>query len=203
MDASEESSLSLHEQLAQAVEHKSADNVLQSPWKFNDEDDAPIPGMDSDGSNDHPEGEKPKTSAPPSQSSPKISDEIKKASAETSTMLFDSILKITGGIVVNNKFKKRFSSDEMRTILEKDLEDKDIEDVDSQDLVLKKKFDRLLKQRDKKNKAIPLDDDEYKNVMDAFYQYYKVKDMSMPPEALLYFTLGSVLASRTLEITLD
>lgn len=195
-----EAGLSLHEQLAKAVEHKSSETVLKSPWKFDAEDDLPLPNV-------NPEGEEPSSTTdkpqPDQAARPKISEEIKKTSAETSTMLFDSVLKIAGGIIVSAKFKKRFNSEEMKTILEKDLEDKSLDEVDAQDLLLKKKFDRLLKQRDRKNNAIALDDDEHATVYDAFYQYYKVKDISMPPEALLYFTLGSILASRTLEIAFD
>lgn len=195
----EEPVVDLHAALSEATETKApqADKASDA-WDFSKVDSATEtvaePGTEEPAKKE--EAKEPKASA-------KVSEEVRKASAETATMMFDQLLQLTGNFAVNNKFKKKLTADEQKRVLEKDLEDCELDALEEEDRILKKKFDRLIKNRDKKIKNIPLDADETKRCETSFNQYLKEKNIEVPSEYLLAFTLITILADRTIEVYAD
>lgn len=202
---------SIHEQFAEATEHKEP-GTESFVWNF-DEDlkesdfqsqnksntDWFNESENSTENNFEQSTKSEQTQTPKHQST----EATKKMSAETAAFLFDEALQLIGIPITNYRFKKKFSDEERERILENDIEDKLLEDLEDYDRVLKRKWNRLLKQRDNKIKAIPLNPDEKDKVEKAFYQYFKVKNIDMPPEWLLGFMLGRIIVDRTLEVALD
>lgn len=133
----------------------------------------------------------------------RVPDTRKKLSAETATLMWDQFLQLVGNARVNSVFKKKLTPEEKERILTEDLEDKKLDEVEESDKVLKRKFDRLLKKRDAKIKNIPLNPTEWENHVKAFYNYFKVKDIELPPEWALAFTLGGTLVDRVIEVEAD
>jgi hypothetical protein len=196
---------SVHEILAQQTEYKDQSNAtVNSGWDFEEKESEEA--TDQPGANSYQQQattEPAGNNASPAGAPGKITEDVRKASAETSKLLFDTAITMIGSLALKQKFKKRFSDEEQRVVIEQDLADRKVEEVEEEFLTIKRKFDRLTKKLDKKLTAIPLDPTEEKTVYDAFYNYYKVKNIVMPPEALLFFSLGSILVDRTLEVTLD
>lgn len=185
----------LHDALAQATEYKNPSQE-KSAWDFSNLDES----QDNQEENENIENKGPEK---PKNAPQKVSDEVKRDSARTATVLFSQLIEVTGTFAINQKFKKKLSPEEKQRIIESDLEDKLLDEIDEADRILKKKFDRLLKQRDKKIKAIPLSNEEEKRCENSFYEYFKIKDISMPPEWMLGFTLGTILIDRTIEVVAD
>jgi hypothetical protein len=204
-EVKEISGTDLHAALSEATEQKAptGDNNTGA-WDFNkvEPETTPTePPIQSTSPTDSTP-EKPNPAAEP-KGPGKVSDDVKRASAETATLMFDEFLQLTGNFAVNTKFKKKITPEEQKRILEKDLEDADFDLLEEADRILKKKFERLLKNRDRKLKGIALDDPEKKRCFTSFYNYFKIKDIAMPPEWLLSFTLGSIVIDRTIDVMAD
>lgn len=135
-------------------------------------------------------------------SASELSD-VQKASADTATLMFDQILQVVSTPLVNYKFKKKFTDEQRREILQKDLIDKALDQLEEQDKILKRKWEREVERRDYKIKNIPLNEKEEKNVNTAFLNYFKVTGKTMPPEWLLAFALTSITADRAIEVFVD
>ena len=204
---------SVHERLAQAVETKAPEAAPVQTW-FADESDI--------NNNPAPSGAPKQEQAPGNTqtetkaadglgaqsektgSAAKITDAVKRASAETATLMYDQLLTVVCNIRINAKFKKRFSDEERARVIDKDLEFTEIEKLENQkDKDLAAKWHRLLKVRDKKIKEIPLSEQETKRHEDAFYNYFKIKDIALPPEWLLFGNLIFTTIDRVIETELD
>jgi len=190
---------SLHDKLRQQTETKAPSANAQSlSW---------MPEGD-EGINTATETiEETKTTEPttaPASKKEMVPDSVKRASAETATLMYDQLLTVFGSFRVNTKFKKRFSIEEMMQVNDLDLEHTPIENLTSDvDKQIHIKFNSLLKKRDKKIAKLPLDDYETKRITDSFYHVFKLKDIAMPPEYLLYANLAFTFIDRAIETEID
>lgn len=204
--ANEQAQQTIHEALSAPTETKAPQQQNASTlWDWDKAEETPPPPPNTNHTApppNTPPGE-PKTEAEAPKGSEKVSDTLKKQSAETATLMWDQFLQLAGNARVNSKFKKKFTKEESQKIIEHDLEDTKYNDVEEEDKVLKTKFDRLLKKRDRVILNIPLNEKEYKNHVAAFYNYFKVKDIEMPPEWALGFTLGATFIDRSIDIEFD
>jgi len=144
---------SLHDKLRQQTETKAPSANAQSlSW---------MPEGD-EGINTATETiEETKTTEPttaPASKKEMVPDSVKRASAETATLMYDQLLTVFGSFRVNTKFNKRFSIEEMMQVNDLDLEHTPIENLTSDvDKQIHIKFNSLLKKRDKKIAKLPLD----------------------------------------------
>lgn len=203
---------SLHEKLAQATEYKEPTGTTESWFASENEiNDIPSPTGTPNTNTTILKEPTEQTSTTQTQSQTKeaasgtkVPDAVKRASAETATLMWDQLLSVLGAWRVNSNFKKKFSEAEQTIILEKNLEDVPEENLtDPVEKTLHSKFHRLLKKRDQKMKNIPLSEDEKSRHEDAFYQVFKIKDIALPPEYLLYANLGFTLIDRIIETEVD
>ena len=191
---------SLHDALDQATEHKPESEFTQTGWDFDKVDQGAGEDAEAEPGEEKEAGVEHKKTADGLRK-PKVPDEVKRASAETATATTEAVMEMIAFPIIDYKFKKKFSKDQLARGLE--LEDKEFETLNTEEQKLQARIKYALKTRDKKREAIPLDKDEKKGVMDAWYQYFKIKDAAIGPEVLLYLLLGRLLVNRTVEIARD
>jgi hypothetical protein len=187
----------LHAAMGAPTEQKAPTlNSASSNWNFSDE---PIEeeAAQTETTEQKPE---PDTKEKPNA---KTGDHKYRLSAETATLMYDQALQIGCNLRINQKFNKKFTKDEKNRILEQDLEDRKLDELDEADKLLKRKWDRYSKKKTNKINAIPLNEQETKNVTDAFYQYFKVKQIELPPEWVLAFAIGGTTIDRIIETEAD
>lgn len=197
----------LHAALAQSTESKAPGTSAGPAWTF-DETEGEFQAQTAEtqnnqsGSNasdnflkgdDRPASER--------LAKPRVPDEVKRASAETATAALDSLLGMVCVPLIDRKIRKRFTEEEMDKGAA--LEDRKDEELSDEDLRIKNKWNRLMKLRDHKIKNVDLSAKETKNCETAFYNYFKIKDIAMPPEWLLYISLGSIVIDRVIEAVTD
>lgn len=195
--------INLHAALAEQTEQKTPGTSTGPAWNFEQDEQIAAEAEESaatDGGKDdflrtdnRPAGER--------INKPRVPDEVKRASAETATAALDSLLSMTCVPLIDRKIRKRLTEEEMD--LGFNLEDKKDDELNDEELRIKNKFTRLMKLRQHKIDNVELSTKEIKNVETAFYNYFKIKDIAMPPEWLLYISLGSIVIDRVIEVVTD
>lgn len=180
----------IHNTLATPTEVKTPGSSQAFTWNFDDSPEAT---------------ESVENASIPASSDGKkvISEEERRNSAETTVIMADQLVQLIANMRINAKFKNKFTEQERTTIMEKDLEFADPNKLEEADRLLKTKWDTYLRRRDRKMEKIPLDKNEMRRYVDAVYQYYKVKNMTMPPEYLLLFNVAQHLIDRAIETEFD
>lgn len=191
---------SIHEALSLATENKPPSAALtQNSWYASEEPETPLPGAET------PPPQK-ETIAPEQgeDGKVKVPDKIKKQSAETATMMWDQLLTAFCTWRARKKYEKKFSVDEMNLVVDKNMEDApETNFIEEKEIITYKKFHRLTKKLQRTMSKIPLTEDETRRHEDAFYHVFKIKDISMPPEWILYANLGFTLIDRLTEVEFD
>ncbi len=189
-------------------------DVLRKPTEYKEPGKASGPAWDfnnTEAETDAPQEEKKAEGEPAAQGerkTNKIPDEVKKASAETATLMFDELLQMMCKPVLYHKHKKKFTEEEREAISEHDLQDKDLAQItDEKQQILKKKWDRHYKKLEQKLLNIPLSkkpsNDEYNRVYVSFYNYFKATDTALSPGWLMAFTFSSLAIDRGIEVFTD
>lgn len=194
--------------LNQPTEHKAPGSTATLGWNFDDDESngpqsggpSPEPATGS-GKADNEFLRSDERPAAERLKAPRVPDEVKRASAQTATAAVDSLLTMACVPLIERKMRKRLTEEE----LDKgpDLEDRKDEELQDEELRIKKKWMRTMKLREHKLREIPLNSKEEKNLETAFYNYFKIKDIAMPPEWLLYISLSSILIDRVIEVVTD
>lgn len=130
-----------------------------------------------------------------------ITEGERNASAQASTAMFNMLL--TGGFTFfqNQKFNNKFSSEQKNTL--ESVQDKEDSSLTPAELALKRKYLKAEEIHNKKLDRIPLSDKQKKDLEEALSLYFKIKNISMPPEWLLIFTVGQILGSRGIDLAVD
>lgn len=196
--------IDLHAALAEQTETKAPGTSTGPGWTFDEADEQTFeqpaaPGANATGSENFMQNDGRSTKEKLAQ--PRVPDEVKRASAQTATAALDSLLSMTCVPLIDRKIRKRLTEEEMDKGAS--LEDRKDEELNDEELRIKNKFTRLMKLRDHKIKNIDLSSKETTNIETAFYNYFKIKDIAMPPEWLLYLALGSVIIDRGIEVITD
>lgn len=213
--ASEQTLETLHSRLSMATEQKAPSTNTGPTW-FADDDDVKeltpptgnVSSMDPDsnrGENENgPTAQQPAPTPQPTNTTSKITDAALRASAETATLMYGQVLEVGCTIAINAKFNKRFSEEDKKTIIDKNLEDTPEEAIlNEAEKQLAAKWKRLTKNRKRTLDKIPLQPDEEKRLTDGFYNYFKIKNISMPPEYVLFFNLFTTATDRIIETIID
>jgi hypothetical protein len=137
--------------------------------------------------------------------SAKLSNEDKvknqKASAETLTASIDIVFDLLGTMILNYKFKKNFTKDQLEQC--KDLQDKDINELTGDDLALRNKFDRLNNKRQSKLAELPFDAPATARLNGIFLNYFAITGKEFSPEIMLYMGLGVAILEKADTIFTD
>ena len=129
-------------------------------------------------------------------------EKVRQASAETLTATLDATIDILGSLVINNRFKKRFTPDEFDKAQE--LQDKPKESIsDETELALYNKYNREKKKRDSKIKELPFEESDTTRLTTIFYNYFKITGKEMSPEFLLVVGIGSILVDKATVVFSD
>jgi len=138
---------------------------------------------------------------PAPKEAPKVTHAMKMASARTAVGMLDLTQKMILRPVVNHKFKKRFTNDEIKRI--PDVEEKNKATLSNEDLELRNKLDKWLKKRDQQMKVIPLTPTEEEDLTKLFYNYFDATEQTLPPSYGLAFGVINSLGKRAVDIFID
>lgn len=133
-------------------------------------------------------------------SEPKLSKELKLATARITVSALDSTQRVIFTPLINRKYAKKFTPDEVNKLNDKNIIDEAKERLEADDLTLRNKFDRLMKKRDKKLKDITFTDPESQDLEKIFVQYMDVKNEALPPEIMLFIGIANVLGKRAIDL---
>lgn len=192
-------------QLKEATETKQPGKETQSKaWDFQDEKISEEPVKAASNSDfEQPKTEEKSTVAPGPHGPPveKITDKAKRSSARTAVGMLDLFQRGLFTPIINNKYKKKFTGDEISKLeLIIDVEKKGLE---NEDLKLRNKWDRLMKKRDKKIDSIPFEETEKKDIEEAFYTYFDFKEKTLPPEWFVGMAVLNSFGKRAIDAFTD
>lgn len=188
---------SLHDLLSEATEEKTPGKTINGGgWAdLEDISEEPIENDEKITSNDADHKKEEPTN--------RALDLKYKATAQTGTILFETLLTGIGGYAAKQQFQKQINPDEIKIIEEHNLADRELDDIEQEYKIYKRKLDRLTKKLEKKIKAMPLDAGEKDATYNAIYQYSKITGIDLSPTLILISTLGSIAAHRTAVILAD
>jgi len=188
----------LLDSLAAETEHKEPSTFTNKSWNFEEVDEDPEAASENA---DEPGKKDKHDQIANNLKKPKVSDEEKRISAETATAALESFLEMLCVPLINRKFNKKLTIEEMDK--GEANEYKAIETLTPGDQAIQQKFNAIMKKRDAKIKNIAFDTKETNRTEKIFYNYFKIKDIAMPPEWLLYVGLGNTIADRVIEVVTD
>lgn len=183
----------LHEILAQETETKAPSAQKSKMWSFDEEEPSENETTEQGSSSSSGAKSKPDTAE----------DKLKnqKASAETLTAMLDIVGDMGGNLVLDIKFRNKFTDEQFDRAQE--IQDTPIDQLTGDDLTLRNKFDRLNKKRKEKSKELPLEGDDTERLNRTFLNYYKITGKEMGPEVLMYLGITQLLLSKARVIFMD
>lgn len=212
----EESKLSdadLMARLNVATEPKEPTVSTGNAWNFNDDKEPEAIKPEVKDTNFTLEDKKPTDQPTPSATTtpattnestePKISKDLKMASARITVSALDSTQRVIFQPLINRKFAKKFNAEEVIRLDETNIIDAEKTLLQPEDLTLRTKFDRLMKRRDKILKDIPFTDVESQDLEKIFYQYMDAKNTTLPPELMLIIGISNVIGKRAIDLMVD
>jgi hypothetical protein len=132
----------------------------------------------------------------------KVTDKAKKASARTLVGMMDFTQKTILTPILNAKFKKKFSPEEVDRL--DNVIDADPEKLfDDRDKSLKSKWDRLAAKLEKKKASIPFTDTEKSDMESFAYDYFDAKETSLGPEWGIAFSFINIVGKRVIDVVFD
>jgi hypothetical protein len=118
--------------------------------------------------------------------------------------MYGQALEVCFTIAANSKLNKKFTAEEKKVIIDKDLEFTEEEKLlDEAEKTLAKKWKYYNKKRKHTLAEIPLKEEEEKRLTNAFYNVFKVKNITMPPEYLLLANLLFTTTDRIVDAVID
>lgn len=189
---------SIHDLLEQSTEQKPQSTVTSKMWNFGDVEEAKeiTQGEETAGgtsTGDDPE-EKP---------AGKITEKAKRASARTAVGMLNLIQKSVFTPIISYKYKKKFTEEEINQIETKNLVDANKDHLHDDDLLLKNKWDRLMRKCSKKMDAIELQETEQKDLEEAFFVYFDYKEKTLPPEWFIGAAVINAFGKRLVDVITD
>jgi hypothetical protein len=197
--------------LAQVTEDKNpgnGNNIISSDfWDQKDPEETTTEKSKKTEEKNNPEKTKnPAVTEDPAENKPerpkKLDREVKEASARTLVGMMNFTQKLIFTPIINYKFKKKFSDEEIEK-LDAGVEDKNKDELDGEDLALRNKWDRLMRKRDKKIQGIPFDEGEEKDLHTACFNYMDIKEKELPPEYFLALTAATIIGKRAIDAFFD
>lgn len=192
--------LSLEERLSIATERKPEPEKIKVDTSFFGSDDDVIEESNTSTevqptNADNKDKQDTKPTAP-------ITEKAKRSSASVAVGMLDMTFQTILTPVHGWKFKRKFKADEVKK-LDDYVADSSLEELGEDDKKLKRKWDRLLKNYEKKKDAIPLDNKEKQDLENAFYQYFSFKEKTLPPEWFVYMAVINSVGKRTIDLIID
>lgn len=196
----ENESLTLEQRLAIATERKPEPEKLKVDTSFfgSDDDEAIETNKATEAKPanvDNKDTQENKPTAP-------ITEKAKRSSASVAVGMLDMTFQTILTPIHGWKFKRKFKADEVKK-LDDYVADSTLDDLDESDKKLKRKWDRLLKNYEKKKDAIPLADKEKQDLENAFYQYFSFKEKTLPPEWFVGMAVINSLGKRAIDLIVD
>lgn len=130
-----------------------------------------------------------------------VTEDEKKASAETATGILDFALSTIFLPIAKYQFKKKFTDEEWERV--KEIQHADPAKLSKEDLNFYNKVQTLLKKHREKQKSIEMQPTECKKHERAFYVYFGAKNKKISPEWLLAMDLVTAIGSRMTEVLID
>lgn len=189
----------LHDLLNQATEVKApTKNVSSHTWTI---DDAEIIEETNTASN-NPEQNNTDETTDPVKNPPekKITDKAKRASARTVVNSIDLLQKSIFTPILSYKYNKKFTPEEINRLDDKNLVDLKKDELEGEDLMLRNKWDRLMKKYNKKVDEIPFTDPEKADMEEAFYCYFDYKETTVSPMFFVGMNVVNNIGKRAIDI---
>lgn len=185
----------LHDLLNQATETKEPSKTVSS-HTWNIEDAEVIENTPAQQTNTETEEIKPVDNL----AEKKVTDKAKRASARTAVNMLDLLQKSLFTPVLSIKYKKKFTHEEITKLEDKNLVDAKKDDLHDEDLLLRNKWDRLMKRCAKKIDEIPLTDEEKKDMEEAFYAYFDLKETTLSPTWFIGINVVNAMGKRAIDV---
>lgn len=192
----------LHDMLSQPTEHKSESKLSTSDWDFEQDSDSQTqaqtqsdPGQQQAAEPGQP-GEDSEA-----KNGKKITDKAKHASARIAVGMLDLFQRSVFTPIHNHKFKKKFTEDEVERL--DHVADAEKSSLDEKDIRIRNKWDRLSKKLEKKIKAIPFEEQERKDLEEAFFTYFDFKEKTLPPEWFVGMAVLNAMGKRAIDAFTD
>lgn len=131
----------------------------------------------------------------------KLTHDLKNSAANTAVGMTQLTIRMILTPIINYKFKKKFTDDEIEKI--DDIVDKEDAALDEKEMVIKKKWNRLMKKRDAKIKGIEFDPQKEADLHKAFYNYFEVTESTMSPGWYLAFAMINVIGGSIVDVLTD
>lgn len=199
--AKENETTDLLQQLSNATEIKEPGvkepvKKVTSFWDSSDDDfEAPKPPKVEENPKDEQQKKNDTTTSP-------LTDTAFKNSAENVVMMVEIATEGTCKIIVERKFKKKFTAEE-KEALNKGLADANPTKLNEEQKHLQDKYKTLLKKKEETFEALPFSDDEKNLMTDAWQRYFKQKQIQVGPEAAVIMATLSVVGSRVIDVAFD
>ncbi|MBS1647365.1 MAG: hypothetical protein JST67_08490 [Bacteroidetes bacterium] len=180
----------LLDRLKEATETKEPEaSAASTSWSFDTQEETP-----------RIQGNTPEKEKVEEKDCPKISKEVKLATASITVSALNSTQRVIFEPLIYKKYSKKFTKEEQKTLSDNNLPDQDKSAISPKDLPLRNKFDRLMKQCNKKVNAVPFTDKEELELEKIFIQYMDVKQKTLPPEIMLGISIINVLGKRAIDL---
>jgi hypothetical protein len=150
---------------------------------------------------DHQDDDQDQAQTENGQAKKKPTHELKMGAANTAVGMTQLTVRMILTPIINYKFKKKFTDNEINKIDE--IVDKDEAALDDSDLQIKKKWKRLMATRDKKIQGITFDEQKEKDLHKAFYNYFDFTESTMSPGWYLAFALINAIGGSIVDVVTD
>lgn len=182
----------LHSVLAEETEHKTSGAGNSQIWNFDNVEEAKT---------DPETG--PKEEEEKAEGGKKITDKAKRSSARVAVGMLDMLQKSIFPAIISNKYKKKFTPEEINAIDERNICDREKNELVGEDAILRNKWDRLMGKCMKKIEEVPLTTTEKDDLNEAFYTYFDFTDKTLPPEWFIGFAILNTVGKRVVDIVTD
>lgn len=200
--------LTLEERLKKATEHKTPGShtapkvETTAPVEPKTEPTAKVSPWNSDDDFEKP---KPKTTTTPSSNNteeqPQVTEKSKRASARAVTGMYDMTQKGVFIPLINRKYKKKFSDEEVERLDQ--VADANKALLQPEDFKLRSKWDNLMAKRDVKVKAVPLNKEEKQDMESMLYDYFDATNTVISPAWGLVFAFVNITGKRVIDVVTD
>ena len=132
----------------------------------------------------------------------KLTESVIQSSARTATGMVELTTKMIISPIQNYKFKKKleksFTDQQLNKIEEKliDADEKSLEDDDKR---LKLRFERMMAKHQKKTEGIDFKPEEKKDLNEAFEEYMRYTQSSLPPQWFVALAIINTVGKRAID----
>lgn len=176
--------------------------TTKSFWESSDEDFEKV--AEKPVSNTSKEGTESKSKEEKTESGKKepLTDKSFHNSAANATALIEFSTNGLCQLVVNRKFKKRFTPEEM-LVVNNGLDDADPKSLNEVQKTLYEKYQKLNTKKEDMLRKLPFTGLEKDVMEDAFYKLCKQRNIEIPPEAAVLMSVFTTAGSRVISVAFD